>query len=51
MKDKIVWNYSKCNIGNPCKNCIKTCTFRLDKDVDEKEKKNERIVKESEDSN
>ena len=47
MKDKTAWDYSICNIGHPCTNCINECTFRLDKDVDEKEKKNERTTKES----
>lgn len=46
MKDEKVWDYSICNIGHPCTNCIKECTFRLDKDVDEKEKENERIIEE-----
>jgi len=43
MKDETVWDYSDCQIGHPCKNCDKECTFRLDKGADEKEKKNERI--------
>ena len=47
MKDETVWDYSDCLIGHPCKNCDKKCTFRLDKDVDEKEKENERITKKS----
>lgn len=46
MKDEKVWDYSICNIGHPCTNCIKECTFRLDKGADEKEKENERIAKE-----
>ena len=48
MKDEKIWDYSKCNIGNPCEKCIETCTFRLDKVVDEKEKKDERITEKSE---
>ena len=48
MKDEKVWDYSYCLIGAPCNTCIKTCTFHRDNDVDEKEKKNERISKESE---
>ena len=44
MKDEKVWDYSNCQIGGPCKNCVKLCTFRLDKDADEKEKENERIA-------
>ena len=48
MKDEKIWDYSKCNIGSPCENCIETCTFRLDKVVDEKEKKDERITEKSE---
>lgn len=47
MKDEKVWDYSICNIGHPCTHCIKECTFRLDKGVDEKEKENERITKKS----
>lgn len=46
MKDEKIWDYSICNIGHPCTNCIKECTFRLDKDVDEKEKENERTIEE-----
>jgi hypothetical protein len=43
MKDERVWDMSICNIGHPCTNCIKTCTFRLDtKDADKKENENER---------
>lgn len=37
MKDETVWNYTKCQIGHPCSNCIKECTFRRDNDADEKE--------------
>jgi hypothetical protein len=48
MKDETVWDYSDCQIGHPCINCIKECTFRLDKVVDEKEKKDERITEKSE---
>ena len=48
MKDEKVWDYSYCLIGSPCNTCIKTCTFHRDNDVDEKEKENERISKESE---
>ena len=51
MKDEVVWNYSDCLIGHPCKNCDKKCTFRLDKDVDEKEKENERTIEEPKGSN
>lgn len=47
MKDKKFWNYTICNIGNPCKICIKTCTFRRDNGADEKEKENERTTKKS----
>ena len=47
MKDEKVWNYSKCLIGSPCNTCIKSCTFRLDKGADEKEKNNEQITRES----
>ena len=47
MKDKSIWDFSKCNIGGPCKNCIKECTFRLDKGADEKEKKDEQIIEKS----
>lgn len=48
MKDERYWDYSDCLIGHPCKNCADTCTFRLDKDADEKENdKNERTVEES----
>ena len=43
MKDETVWDYFDCQIGHPCKNCDKKCTFRLDKGADEKEKENERI--------
>jgi len=46
MKDEKIWDYSICNIGHPCTNCDKKCTFRLDKGADEKEKKNERTTKE-----
>ena len=39
----------KCLIGSPCKNCIKTCTFRktysLVIDQEEKEKENESDAK------
>ena len=45
MKDEKVWDMSICNIGHPCTNCIKECTFRLDsKDVDKKENENERTT-------
>ena len=44
MKDKKVWDFSLCQIGNPCQKCKKQCTFRLDKGADEKEKENERIT-------
>ena len=47
MKDEKVWDYSDCQIGHPCKNCDIKCTFRLDKDADEKEKNNEQITRES----
>lgn len=45
MKDERVWDYSDCQIGHPCANCIKECTFRRDSGADEKEKENERISK------
>jgi hypothetical protein len=48
MKNEKVWDYSICNIGHPCTNCIKECTFRLVKDADEKEKENERTIEKSE---
>lgn len=48
MKDETIWDYSICNIGHPCINCIKECTFRLDKDADKKEKENERTIEKSE---
>ena len=53
MKDEKVWDYSQCQIGHPCERCTNTCsfkikTFRLDKDADEKENKNERITERSE---
>ena len=39
----------KCLIGSPCKNCIKTCTFRktysLVIDQEDKEKENESDAK------
>ena len=44
MKDEKAWDFSKCQIGSPCKICIKQCTFRLDKGADEKENENERIA-------
>lgn len=47
MKDEKVWDYSDCQIGHPCNNCIKECTFRRDSGVDEKENENERTTKES----
>ena len=48
MKDEKVWDYSYCLIGGPCNNCDKQCTFRLVKDADEKENKNERTIEKSE---
>jgi len=50
MKDERVWDYSHCLIGMPCSCCVDTCSFQiktysLDKDQEEKEKKNERISK------
>ncbi len=48
MKDEKVWDYSKCNIGHPCSKCIKKCSFRLEKDADEKENENERTIKSDE---
>lgn len=47
MKDEKSWDFSRCEIGGPCTKCIKTCTFRLDKGADEKEKENERITEKS----
>lgn len=44
MKDEKVWDMSDCLIGHPCTNCIKKCTFRLDKGADEKEKNYERTI-------
>ena len=44
MKDEKAWDFSKCQIGSPCKICIKQCTFRLDKGADEKENENERTI-------
>jgi len=46
MKDEKVWNYSICNIGYPCINCIKECTFRRDSGVDKKENNNESTTEE-----
>ena len=50
MKDEKVWDYSICNIGSPCKQCIK-CNFSKPtvvlNDQDEKEKENERTIEES----
>ncbi len=43
MKDEKVWDYSNCLIGSPCNHCIKTCTFRRDNGVDEKENENEQV--------
>ena len=52
MKDEKYWNYSDCLIGHPCNKCEYPCTFRLDKDADEKENdKNERTVEESKRTN
>ena len=53
MKDERVWDYSHCQIGNPCSCCVDTCSFKiktysLDKDQEEKENKNERISERSE---
>ena len=50
MKDEKLWDYSQCQIGHPCTNCIDTCSFKikptaLEKGQDEKEKKYERIAK------
>ena len=43
----------KCLIGSPCFECIESCgyhpTYSRDNDQDEKENKNERTTKESED--
>ena len=54
MKDEKAWDYTVCNIGNPCRNCISTCSFiKLtcsrdnDQDEKEKEKENERTIEES----
>ena len=51
MKDEKSWDYSNCQIGHPCKKCINTCTFRLDKGADEKENENERTTQRNEISN
>ena len=54
MKDEKAWDYSLCQIGNPCTNCINTCSFKIKDlqsrkiDQDEKEKENERIFKRNE---
>ena len=32
MKDDKVWDYSDCQIGHPCKNCISKCAFKIRKD-------------------
>ena len=48
MKDEKAWDFTLCLIGSPCKICIKKCTFRLDKDADEKENENERTTKRNE---
>ncbi len=48
MKDEKAWDMSNCQIGGPCKFCIKTCTFRRDNDADEKENENERTIEKHE---
>jgi len=53
MKDEKVWDYSHCQIGQPCDHCDPSiCTFyitySLDKGQDEKENKNERTIEKSE---
>ena len=52
MKDEKVWDYSICNIGHPCQECIKKCSFKKPtvaySDQDEKEKKYERITESNE---
>jgi len=52
MKDEKVWNFTECQIGHPCAQCINTCSFKikptaLKKGQDEKEKIYERITKKS----
>jgi hypothetical protein len=52
MKEKTVWDFSHCNIGHPCKECVETCSFKITysrvDDQDEKENKNERTIEEHE---
>ena len=47
MKYESAWDMSDCQIGHPCSNCIKECTFRRDNGVDKKENKNERTIEKS----